>query len=595
MNKKVISLSIIVGALLVGCTNQPNPTVQKHSIQFEEVSVPMTDQEKREVRASKNVNIDGKNYPIDFHTILRSGEKSGDGIFGLLYDSKGNPLRSPDGSLKISNSNDFTSLIPVEDKIFMINQFESRPAAMYITEVEQDKKGNLTAINTKNIDFSKFNGLWVPCAGSITPWNSHLGSEEYEPNAKAVKSNGSINNYYDAMGDYFGGNLKALNPYDYGWITEINVLNAKADLKVEKHYAMGRFAHELAYVMPDQKTVFLSDDGTNVALFMFVADKKADLSSGILYAAKWMQRDDKNGGKAYLAWVNLGHATDAQIKKALDKKVKFDDIFKSSKNPNENYVTINTTMGNENLQIKQDMDKIASRLESRRFAAMNGATTEFRKMEGITHNPNKNVLYVAMSSIGKGMEDNKKKGKANNKYDKNGNNDIKLPYNPCGTVYELSFNTKSTYDLNGKKINSQYVPNLMAGMVSGFADTSVRGNKCSVTSLANPDNISFIPNSSTLLIGEDTGSGHQNDYLWSYNTDSKNLTRIETTPYGSETTSLYFINNVKGFGYIMSVVQHPYGEGDALTKEKDMPGVANTHDQMRGYTGYMGPLPVINK
>ena len=397
------------------------------------------------------------------------------------------------------------------------------------------------------------------------------------------------------MGDYFGGDLTALNPYDYGWTTEVIVLNTKGDVKVQKHYAMGRFAHELAYVMPDEKTVFLSDDGTNVALYMFVADEKADLSSGVLYAAKWMQRSDKNGGKAYLAWVNLGHATDAQIKSALDKKLKFDDIFTSAKAPSDDFMSINTTAGQENLQINKNMQTIASRLESRRYAALNGATTEFRKMEGITYNPNKNSLYVAMSSIGKGMEDNKKKNKPNSKYDKGGNNDIKLPYNPCGTVYELSFNTKSTYDLDGKKINSQYVPNLMTGLVSGFVDKSVKGNKCSVTSLANPDNISFIPNSATLLIGEDTGSGHQNDYIWSYNTDSKNLTRIETTPYGSETTSLYFINNLKGFGYIMSVVQHPYGEGDALTKEKDMPSTAQNAGQMMGYTGYVGPLPVINK
>ncbi len=587
MSKKLISLSLVAGALLVGCTNQPAVAPQKHTISFQEVSVPMTDMEKREVRASKQVTIDGRTYPIGFHTIARSGQKIGDGIFGLLYDKNGNPLKNPDGSLKYSNSNDFTSLIPVGDKIFMINHFESRPAAMYITEVEKLSDGNLKAVNTRNIDFSKDNGLWVPCAGSITPWNTHLGSEEYEPNAKIVKPDGSINAYYNAMADYFGGDLKALNPYDYGWTPEIKVLNENGDVKAVKHYAMGRFAHELAYVMPDKRTVFLSDDGTNVALFMFIADKEGDLSSGNLYAAKWFQQDNKNGGKAALAWVNLGHATDAQIKSALDKKLKFKDIFSESKMEDDEHMSINTTMGNEYLSVKDGMDKIASRLESRRYAALNGATTEFRKMEGITYNPNKNSVYVVMSSIGKGMEDNMKKGKPNPKYDKGGNNDIRLPYNPCGTVYELSMNTKTTYDLDGKKINSSYVPNMMNGLVSGFVDKSIKGNKCSVTSLANPDNATFIPNTSTLLIGEDTGSGHQNDYIWSFNTDSKKLTRIQTTPYGSETTSLYFINNLKGNGYIMSVVQHPYGESD---QDK-----ARNKNEKRAYTGYIGPLPVINK
>ncbi|WP_024954182.1 PhoX family protein [Sulfurospirillum arcachonense] len=592
MNYKLLGLSTIVASLLVGCTASPQVSnTQKHSISFQEVSVPTTDKEKREVRASKEVTIDGKTYPIDFHTILRSGEKSGSGTFGLLFDKKGNTIRNTDGSLRISNSNDYTSLLPVGEKIFMVNHFESRPAAMYLTELEQQKDGNLKAINTRNIDFSQFNGLWVPCAGSITPWNTHIGSEEYEPNAAKVKENGSINAYYDAMGAYVNGDLNALNPYDYGWTPEIKVLNEKGDVKVTKHYAMGRFSHELAYVMPDNKTVFLTDDGTNVALFMFIADEEEKLDAGVLYAAKWIQQSSKNGGKAYLQWVNLGHATSDEIKLALDKKITFKDIFDSSKE----YPSINTTMGQENLKVKANMEKIASRLESRRYASLKGATTEFRKMEGFSYNQNNHSIYIAMSSIGKGMEDNKKKNKPNTKYDKGGHNDIKLPYNPCGTVYKLSIGMNTPLDLDGNVINSSFVPNMMIGEVSGFQDKSVKGNTCALSSLANPDNISYIPNTSTLLIGEDTGSGHQNDFVWAYNLDDKKLTRIETTPYGSETTSLYFNNNVKGYGYIMSVVQHPYGEGDALTKEKDMPNIANSKGQMMGYTGYIGPLPVINK
>lgn len=612
MTNRVISASVIAAAFIfTGCSTKMEDTKQVsmkkmkpqfHTVKFEEVKVPTKDYEKRRIMASSSITVDGKKHKISFNTILRSGDRVGEGVYGQLFDAKGNPIIAEDGQAKISNSNDFSSLLPIGDKLFMISQFETRPAAMYLTELEQTQNGHLKAVNTKNIDFSSVNGLWVPCAGSVTPWNSHLSSEEYEPNAQKVQANGSINAYYDQMADYYEGDLKALNPYDYGWTPEVTVLNEKGDVKVEKHYSMGRFAHELAYVMPDEKTVFLSDDGTNVALFMFIADKKRDLSSGTLYAAKWIQRSNKGAGSADIKWVNLGHSSNTKIKKALDKKVNFSDIFskieinKDGTCSNPSFKAVNTTTGAECLRVKAGMHEVASRLESRRYAALLGATTEFRKMEGITYNPNDNILYLAMSAIGRGMEDNAKKGKASNKYELGGNNDIKLDYNKCGAVYSLNMTTFSKpLDTLGNKIDSSYTPNSMYSLVEGFADSSVKGNKCSVTSLANPDNITFIPNTKTLIIGEDTGSGHENDYIWSYNLNDKKLTRIQTTPYGSETTSPYFYNNIKGYGYLMSVVQHPYGEGDALRNKKQMKKEARSASQIRAYTGYMGPLPVINK
>ncbi len=599
-----ITTSIAAAMLLTACSttnqNMVNQEIKpiKHTIEFTEVTVPKSNYEKRKVRASSSVTIDGVKHKIGYNAILRSGDKIGDGVFGQLFDSKGNPIVGKDGSSKISNSNDFSSLLPIGDKLFMVSQFETRPAAMYITELEKTDNGHLKAISTKNIDMSKINGLWVPCAGSVTPWNSHLSSEEYEPNAKVVKEDGSINSYYDQMADYYGGDLKALNPYDYGWTPEVKVLNEKGDTSIVKHYSMGRFAHELAYVMPDEKTVFLSDDGTNVALFMFVADEKRDLSAGTLYAAKWNQTSNKGAGSADLTWVNLGHSTNATIKKSLDAKITFNDIFETAPTDQacpSGFTSINTTMKQECLKIKPGMEEIASRLESRRYAAIKGATTEFRKMEGITFNKEANTLYLGMSAIARGMEDFAKKGKSTKKYDGGGNNDIKLPYNKCGAVYSLDMNNYTTLDNNGKKINSLYIPSTMKSLVEGWHDSSVKGNQCSVESLANPDNVTYISNTNTLIIGEDTGSGHQNDYVWSYNIDKDKLTRILTTPYGSETTSPYYYNNIKGHGYLMTVVQHPYGEGDALTKEEDMADTARNVGEMRAYTGYVGPLPVITK
>ena len=37
---------------------------------------------------------------------------------------------------------------------------------------------------SRHVDWSHANGLWIPCAGSVSPWNTHIGGEEYEPDAK---------------------------------------------------------------------------------------------------------------------------------------------------------------------------------------------------------------------------------------------------------------------------------------------------------------------------------------------------------------------------------------------------------------------------
>lgn len=48
---------------------------------------------------------------------------------------------------------------------------------------------------------------------------------------------------------------------------------------------MGRLNNEMSRVMKDKKTVYSSDDGTNVILSKFVADQEGDLSAGTVYAA----------------------------------------------------------------------------------------------------------------------------------------------------------------------------------------------------------------------------------------------------------------------------------------------------------------------
>ena len=487
------SIIFFLAALTMGCSSGGDgttiqPPANQTGVSFAGVAVPTTDEAKRSVQASSAITIDGTDHEIGFHTLMRSGDVIGGNTFGLIYDQTGNPVVEEDGSQFISSDNDFSSLIKKGDRLFSINHFESRPGAMYLTELNQNPStGELTPISTRSIDFSAWGGLWVPCAGSVTPWNTHLGSEEYPPDARLVQeaqTPDDIREYnkpmlrYFEITDPFAADVtieqikENFNSYLYGFPVEV-ALDDEGTEKVNKRYAMGRVAVELAYVMPDNKTAYISDDGTNVGFFMFIADAPGDLTAGTLYGAKWVQTSQENGGSADIEWISLGHATQAEIKGLIDSRIVFGDIFDTSPPNADNtcpagFTSINTNnddgVGHECLQVKIGMEKAASRLETRRYAAIMGATTEFRKEEGITYDPDHKKLYVAMSEVVRGMEDLKKNGSDNDAYDKGGPNDIKLPYNTCGCVYGLDVGTDAS-------VGSDYVVKNMQGVIAGKMTT----------------------------------------------------------------------------------------------------------------------------
>ncbi|WYK06148.1 alkaline phosphatase PhoX [Cereibacter sphaeroides f. sp. denitrificans] len=561
---------------------------QAGEIAFAPVPFAADDAAKRAVLASERVTIDGKEHAIGFTTLARSGDRIGDAVFAALTDRHGQVVRSEDGSEHVSVDADFTSLLRVGGKLFSVTHFESRPGAMYVSELKQDASGKLTPISTKPVDFSEFGGVWVPCAGSVTPWETHLGSEEYPADAREIEEATAleqIDDYDFPMVRYEGVDpatmtleqfREAYNPYRYGFPNEVTVAE-DGTAKATKHFAMGRVAVELAKVMPDRKTAYISDDGTNVGLFMFVADREGDLSAGTLYAAKWVQTSDEGAGAATLDWIDLGHADNATIRSAIEKGVKFSDIFETAAMAEdgtcpEGFLSSNAEDRAECLKVKPGMEAVASRLETRRYASMLGATTEFRKMEGIAHDPDHGKLYLAMSEVSKGME-------AGAKQDRGGRDDIRLAKNACGAVYELPL---------GEDFRATAMKAVVAGKPTDYAaDSPYAGNMCDVDGIANPDNITYIPGYDTLIVGEDTGEGHQNDAVWAMNLGDGALTRIFSTPYGSESTSVYWYPDIGGHGYLTAVVQHPYGESD----EDKLADAADA----RAYVGYIGPFPAMGK
>jgi secreted PhoX family phosphatase len=585
------------------------------ALDFQELSAPVTDSEKMSIRTSSSVTYaNGSTDAISFTKLMATADTNNGETFGLLKDHTDTAIAFTDGSPYLCNGTnavdgsglDHSSILQKNGRLFMVNQFECGVGGMYGMELEQSTTGTLSVKQNSLKYISQVEGFggWVHCAGVTTPWNSHLGSEEYEPNARTIETDLNTttmmtgNGRFDEVTKYFWkdeNNTNATsnnNPYYYGYIPEVTVDAGAAapTFNYTKHFSMGRAAWELAYVMPDEKTAYLSDDGTNVGFYMYIADVAQDLSAGTLYAAKWIQTSADNGGQADILWIKLGHSSDAAIKAIVAAEPKFSDIFDTSavqvdKTCLTGFTSINTSWGQECLAVKPGKETEAAFLETRRYAAMLGATTEFRKEEGITFNPEDGVLYVAMSEIAKGMENASSS-------DTGGNNDIRVAKNSCGGVYGLDV-VASAYDSQQVLINSAYVAKNMHGVVLGAAASYPAGSayesySCSVNGIASPDNVTFLAGKGTLIIGEDT-SAHPNDFVWSYDLATKKLTRILSTPYGSETTSPFWHKDVNGYGYLSVVTQHPFGETSASDVEFSLVGAASAGEK-ESFVGVVGPF-----
>ncbi|MBL0386344.1 DUF839 domain-containing protein [Tumebacillus sp. ITR2] len=559
-----------------------------------------------------------KLYPLTYKTLFKSTDKINGTPAGLSVDAKGKPILDnsipTDPQPFVSDDPDSNSLLQVQgmaptalggNPLSLVTHYEYItkdnagtsaygiiPASMSLTTIDQNKtNGMLKATDLKKIDFSGVNGLWIPCNGSLSPWNTHLGSEEYEADARAFAADPTKTYVASYTQSYYQDKTKRGNPYLYGYIPEVTV-NADNSTSVVKHYSMGRFSHELSKVMPDNRTVYFGDDGSNTMMFMYIADKEKDLTAGTLYAAKWHQTSDQNGGAANLEWIKLGHATDAEVKSYLDKGLTFNDLFETADKETPGFTKIKTYPSGtvEYLKVKPGMEQAAAFLEARRYGAIQGATYEFNKMEGVTLNAKDKKVYVAMSYVEKGMTVDSK----NELQD-----DIKLPKMSSGVTYELSLQGGQS-DRSGNPIDSQYVAGTMQGLIVGedLAKPDALGNLANVDKVANPDNLSYSEDMRTLFIGEDSGL-HINNNVWAYNIDTKKLSRLVSLPAGAEGTGLQMVDNLNGYSYLMSNLQHP-GDleikvSDSLRSELDREINKNFVNKKAGVVGYLSGMPALEK
>ena len=650
IKRKQLAISIVAALSVQACAGFANagdnrPVLSVKSIEFTATPAPVGDAEQTTAYTKSSavvtlLNGKKKVFPLGYNVLYSSGDQIGNWKAGTVVDKSGAPLMA----LKDDAGNDLAfgpfyarapdanSLMRKGDDTFLITHFEydteapgatdptnavslygQLPMVMNLASIKQKFNGDLTAFGLKNISMNDVQGLWIPCAGELTPWNTHVGGEEYEPDARTYENKPltPMNRFLQTQGQTAaqGG----ANAYNYGLAVEVSV-GKRGRTDATKHYALGRLANELAHVMPDGRTVYKGDDGRDVILAMFVADEEGDLSAGTLYAAQLAQTDGTHGGKFNVSWIKLGHATDKEIKSMIDGGIKFSDIFDAvskatyQANPaaypdyRPVFVYTGTDGTNSNkleyLRVKPGMEQAAAFLETRRYAGYMGATAEFTKMEGETSNAADKKLYVAMSYSQKGMLDGQNADRPRD--------DIRLTDAAadleCGIVYESNL-TGGQKDTAGNFIRSRWVATDMQGLITGAmkpANQTAYGkyDKCDTDKMANPDNVKYSEAMRTLFVGEDSGN-HMNNFLWAYNVDGKTLTRIGTNRFGAEWTGLQAVNNMDGFAYIMSNVQHPGATEDTAAYRAPMTADGMDFDafrakvDQRGAVGYLGGLPAV--
>jgi secreted PhoX family phosphatase len=529
-------------------------------------------------------------------------------LAGGYYDINNKPITDATVAGKerqfFSDSPDGTSLLTVPNAkvtgvkgntVFAVVQFEyttwaqdgatdmygKLPSPIAVLTLDQDPaNGKLSLVKYHNVDTSGANGLWITCGASLSPWGTHLSSEEYEPNAFTAATEAQFKAFSKNL---YGDETKA-NPYNYGHLPEVTV-NADGTASIKKHYCMGRISHELVQVLGDNRTVIMGDDATNSGYFVFVADKEKDLSSGTLYVAKVGAGFslDPAAAAAPLTWIKLGSATSDEIR-SLAASVKATDIMdvKSVDPLDATYTKVAANGRTEWLKLKPGMEKAAAFLETHRYAALVGASMGFTKMEGTTVNLKDKIAYSALQNCQSSMV-------AGNALNVPGNG-ISIPKAiNAGAVMMLSLKGGQK-DTAGNAINSEWMPSdTKALFVGEDIAADALGNTANPNKVGNPDNLKFSEKMRTLFIGEDS-SQHVNNFLWAYNVDTKQLSRLLSVPAGGESTGLHAVDDINGWTYIMSNFQHPgdWGGIHANVKTTLDPLVrANYKDKFGAAVGYL--------
>ena len=413
-------------------------------------------------------------------------------------------------------------------KGYLFTNWEMYPGGMSRMAIEKDNFGSWKVTDAMMLDFDGVHGTAANCFGSVTPWNTPLTSEEWIVNSKVdTTTHPDWNNPAVMNTDIIGYMWQltapdAPNPYRYGYIAEVQNPTSN-EPSVVKHYALGRYEHENATVMPDGKTVYLSQDDTGGVLFKFVADTPEDLSSGTLYGSKLTQDVGQNDPATTgfdVSWVELGHGDNVMIEAWIadfdgigtDQFVEGETSYMTMAdveawaNGAATYPTVEN--GGGKVTAGEPMDDRVVFLESRQAARLKGATAEWRKLEGISINTKRAqeavegvntidgediteaYVYLAIADLDNTLIDNE------------GDIQLSSRVKDCGGVYRAKL--EAGYNIS--RIEPLVMGSTYRSSLSGAA-------RCDVDQLSQPDNV-IVMDDGRIIIGED--GFQENNTLWLY-------------------------------------------------------------------------------
>lgn len=452
--------------------------------------------------------------------------QSGDKYDGLLAGGLGNIFNlQGDQEVVLSQNPDFNGFIQTgAGEGYLFSNWENIPGGVSRLKIKKNDTGAWEVQEAMMVDFSPVKGTAANCFGSVTPWGTPLTSEEWIVSSKVDTTtlpvfDGDVNTQ-SGMEMLTGADTP--NTYRYGYIAEITNPTSANPTPV-KHYALGRYEHENATVMPDGKTVYLSQDDTGGVMFKFIADTANDLSAGTLYGAKLTQDAGSNEPQTTgfdVQWVELGHSSNAEIEAWITE---YDAVSEADyldgtggymtmadveawANGATTYPTV--AEGGSPVTAGQPMDDRAVFIESRQAARFKGATAEWRKLEGISINTkrareavegiesiaNEDVanayVYIGIADLDNTMIDNE------------GDIQLSRRVKDCGGVYRMKL-------LDGYDVN-RIEPVIMGGT---YRDSLTGAARCDVNQLSQPDNV-IVMDDGRIIVGED---GFQdNNTLWIY-------------------------------------------------------------------------------